>query len=393
MRRVVITGRGVVSPFGVGVAEHWGGLVRGASAVGLSPRLARLGVGDGRGAEVPAGPLAAGLARLPRKQLKLASRPAALALLASALALEEAGLAPGAGGAEGFGVVLGLDVLSWDIEAMARYLAAAERAGALDLPRAHDYCLRQINPLDYSIRTLPNLAAGHVAIAEDARGLCRALIEGDPGGLDAIGQAWRMVAEGELDIALAGGADCRLAELTHAVYAGTGLLEGAAPGEGSGVVVLEAAARAGARGARALGEVLGFAAVAGDGRVAPEQDAEALAGRLARVVEAALAEAGGPPDLIALHGDGLRNHEAAEARALAQVLGPGAHRIPWLRMKALHGDLGAASPAVEAVACLLALERGRLPDGRALAPGGRALVLALGFFGEAAALVVGGPRA
>lgn len=393
MRRVVITGRGVVSPFGVGVAEHWRGLAHGAGAVGPVPGLARLGVGDGRGAEVPAGPLAAALASLPRKQLKLASRPAALALVAAKLALEEAGLAPGAGGPEGFGVVLGLDVLAWDIDAMARYLAAAERDGELDLPSAHAYCLRHINPLDYSVRTLPNLAAGHVAIAQNARGLCRALVEGDPGGLEAIGQAWRMVAEGELDTALAGGADSRLDALTFAVYAGSGVLDGAAPGEGSGVVVLEPAGRARARGARPLGEVLGFAAAAGDGRAAPEQDPEVLAGRLARVVEAALAEAGGPPAVVALHGDGLPPHEAAETLALARVLGPEAHRIPRLRLKALHGDLGAASPAVEAIACLLALERGGLPDGRALGPAGRALVLALGLFGETAALVVGGPPA
>jgi 3-oxoacyl-(acyl-carrier-protein) synthase len=387
---VVVTGRGVVSPLGVGVADHWRGLAEGASG-GLATRLASRG--EGRGAGVPAAALAPALGRLPRKQLKLASRPATLALLASALALEEAGLGPGAGAPEGFGVVLGVDVLSWDIEAMARYLAAAERDGELDLPRAHAYCMRHINPLDYSIRTLPNLAAGHVAIAGDARGLCRALIEGNPGGLEAIGQARHLVAEGELDVALAGGTDCRLEELTHAVYAGTGLLEGAVPGEGCGVLCLEPVARAEARGARVLGEILGFAGVAGDGTVAPEQEPEALTRRLAAAVEAALAEAGGPPDLIALHGDGLPPHEEAEARALARVLGPGGARVPRLRLKALHGDLGAASPAVEAIACLVALERGSLPDGREVPRGGRALVLALGFFGEAAALVVAGPPA
>lgn len=385
-RRVVVTGRGVVSPFGVGVAEHWRGL---AEETGLVGRRAPLG--EGRGLEVPPAALAAAIGRLPRKQLKLASRPGTLALLASALALEEAGLGPGAGSPEGFGVVLGVDVLSWDIEAMARYLAAAEHDGELDLPRAHAYCLRHINPIDYSIRTLPNLAAGHVAIAGDARGVCRALIEGNPGGLEAIGQAWHLVAEGELEAALAGGADCRLHELTGAVYRGTGLFDGAVPGEGSGVLCLEPAERAAGRAARVFGEILGFAGVAGDGSVAPEQKPGALAGRLARAVEAALDQAGGPPDLIVLHGDGLPPHEEAEARGLARALGPAGAHVPRLRLKAVHGDLGAASPAVEAVASLVALEQGSVPDGRTVVRGGRALVLALGFFGEAAALVLGGP--
>jgi 3-oxoacyl-(acyl-carrier-protein) synthase len=67
---------------------------------------------------------------------------------------------------------------------------------------ANGLCMRHINPLDYSLKTLPNLVAGHLAIAHDARGPCRVLLEGPVGGAQAIGQAARMIAEGDLDVAL-----------------------------------------------------------------------------------------------------------------------------------------------------------------------------------------------
>src|SRR5207247_4640894 len=153
------------------------------------------------------------LARLPRKQQKLYNRATILGMLASSLAMEDAGLSPGAGDPARLGVVLGVNVLAWALDAMAQYLAAAEsreQPGTLDMAVANAFCMRGINPLDYSLKTLPNLAAGHLAIAHDARGPCRALAEGSRGGAEAIGQAFRMVQEGEVDVILCGGADAPL---------------------------------------------------------------------------------------------------------------------------------------------------------------------------------------
>jgi len=388
-RRVLVTGRGVVSPLGVGVDAHFAGLVDGACAIAPLPRLGALGLAASRGAEVDPDVLRPNLSRLPRKQQKLYNRATLLAMLAAALAMEDAGLGRGAGDPARFGVVLGVGPLGWDLEAMTAYLVAAESpsaAGELDMAAANAFCMRNINPLDFSLKTLPNLTAGHLAIAHDAQAFCRVMIEGPVGGAHAVGDGYRLVAEGDLDAVLCGGADAQLEELLFATCWGAGVLgsdDGARPGyvagEGSGLLVLEAAERAGARGARAHGEILAFASAAGDGRPAPEDDADRRAAALARVLALALDEAGAYPDVVCLHGDGVPVHDRAEALALHRVLGARGARVPRLRMKSQHGDLGAAATPVELLACT-----------RALGPGRLGLVVSLGIFGECAALVVRG---
>jgi len=402
-RRVVITGRGVVSPLGVGVEDHFTALVDGSCAIAPLPRLTALGLPASHGAEVTADLLRPSLGRLPRKQQKLYNRATLLAMLAASLAMEEAGLSSGAGDPERFGVVLGVNALSWDLMAMVEYLAAVESKeapGGLDMAAANGFCMRNINPLDYSLKTLPNLAAGHLAIAHDAQGICRAMTEGPVGGGHAIGQAFRMIADGDLDVALCGGADALLEELLFASYFGAGVLAsdgsgqpGARPGEGSGVVVLEEAKHARARGADIQGVVRGFSIASGEGALAPDDDPERLGTRLSRVIEQVLDESGALPDLVSLHADGIGSHEAAERLAIERTLGGDSADLMLLRMKDSHGDLGAASAPVEFLACSVALKRAILP--RAVsscshAPPAmrRALVISLGLFGECAALML-----
>ncbi len=401
-RRVVLTGRGVVSPLGVGIDRHWEALRAGRSAIAPVARLRALGLGASRGAEVGPRLLDAHLGRLPRKQQKLYSRATLLAMLAASLAMDDAGLAAGADDPTRFGVFLGVNVLAWSHASMAEYLVAAEsraRPGALDMALANAFCMRNINPLEYSLKTLPNLAAGHLAIAHDAQGLCRALTEGPLGGAHAIGQAYRMIGEGELDAALCGGADAQLEELVFATSAGIGLLAaddgthpGEVAGEGSGILVLEAAEHAESRGARVFGEIRGFSAAAGEGWLAPHDDPSRLAARLARVMRAVIEEAGAPPDLVGLHGDGVPAHDRAESLALGALNQTG----PAVRLKPALGNLGAASSPVEILSCSTMMQHGIILSaisGTSSAPASaprRALVVALGFFGECAALMLEG---
>ena len=348
------------------------------------------------------------LGRLPRKQQKLYNRATLFAMLGAALAMEDAGLQPGAGDPRRFGVVLGVNPLAWDLGAMLAYLGASESPttpGTLDMAAANGFCMRHVNPLDFSLKTLPNLAAGHVAIAHDAQGFCRAMTEGPIGGAHAVGDAYRLIGEGDLDVALCGGADAQLEELFFATYWGAGLIAaddgdsaGLTAGEGAGLLVLEAAEHARARGAGIHGEITGFAGSAGEGRLASEDEPTRLASRLARVIERAIDEAGGVPDVVSLHGDGIPAHDAAEARALTRVLGARAETTPRLRMKQAHADLGAAASPVELLACSAALEHETLPpvvSEDSLAPDQpfrSALVISLGLFGECAALMIGKPR-
>jgi len=403
-RRVVLTGRGVVSPLGVGVDAHWDGLCAGRSGVARLGRLAALGLPASRGGAVAPDLIQPHLGRLPRKQQKLYNRATLLAMLGAALAMEDAGLEHGAGDPARFGVVLGVNPLGWDLGAMLAYLVASESVeapGTLDMAAANGFCMRNINPIDFSLKTLPNLAAGHVAIAHDAQGFCRAMTEGPIGGARAIGDAYRLIGEGDLDVALCGGADAQLEELFFATYWGAGLVAsddgdhaGLTAGEGSGLLVLEAVEHARARGARIRGEIVGFAGSAGEDRLASEAEPTRLASRLARVIERVIDEAGEAPDVVSLHGDGIPAHDEAEAWALARVLGARVETTPCLRMKAAHADLGAAASPVELLACSAALDRATLPpvvsaNGLVSASALKsALVISLGLFGECAALMV-----
>ena len=143
-RGVALTGRAVVSPLGVGIEAHWQALCEGRSAVGRRIGSPRSGcdVARGRGRARAIQPH---LARLPRKQQKLYNRATLLAMLGASLAMEDAGLVAGAGDPLRFGVLLGVNVLAWDLGAMTEYLAASESTvtpGTLDVARANTFCMR-----------------------------------------------------------------------------------------------------------------------------------------------------------------------------------------------------------------------------------------------------------
>jgi 3-oxoacyl-[acyl-carrier-protein] synthase II len=394
-----------VSPLGVGIDAHWQALVEGRTAIVASPRLAALGLDVTRGAPVPPELIQPYLGRLPRKQQKLYNRATLLGMLAASLAMEDARLGPGAGDPLRFGVLLGVNALSWELPAMTQYLVAAEsreRPGDLDMGLANSFCMKNINPLDYSLKTLPNLAAGHLAIAHDAQGLCRAVTEGPVGGARAVGQAFRLLEEGDLDVVLCGGTDAQLEELFFTTYCGAGFLAsddgaraGFSVGEGSGIMVVETLERARDRGATVHAEILGYASGAGHGSAVGRDDERPDVERLAADIQAAIDDAGAAPDVVGVHGDGSPAHERAETAALRQVLGPRLDTLPLLRMKAAHGDMGAAGCPVELLACSAALQHDIIPpvvSTPSTTPGvplRRALVLSLGLFGESAALMLG----
>jgi 3-oxoacyl-[acyl-carrier-protein] synthase II len=406
-RRVALTGRAVVSPLGVGIDAHWQALCDGRHAVARSPRLGALALDVTRGASVAPELVQPHLGRLPRKQQKLYNRATLLGMLGASLAMEDAGLGPGAGDPLRFGVLLGVNALSWELAAMTQYLVASESRempGTLDMALANTFCMKHINPLDYSLKTLPNLAAGHLAIAHDAQGLCRALTEGPVGGARAIGQALRLVQEGDLDVALCGGTDAQLEELFFTTYCGAGFLaaddgtrSGFSVGEGSGILVVEEWTQAEARGATIHAEVLGYGAGAGDGRAVGDADTSLDVDRLAHVIETAIEDAGAAPDVVSLHADGAPAHDRAEVEALRRVLGPRMAEVEIVRMKHAHGDLGAAAAPVELLTCSAALRHDMIPpivSTPSKTPGvrrRRALVLSLGLFGESAALMLGHP--
>jgi len=242
-------------------------------------------------------------------------------------------------------------------------------------------------------------------------------------GAMAIGCALEALREGSVDVAIAGGAD----SLCRVTYAGFNALRAVDPepcrpfrasraglslGEGAGVLVLERAARAEARGARPHALLLGAGSSCDAYHMTtPEPEGEGAA----RALVAALQDAGvdaAAVDFLNAHGTGTPHNDEAEARAIHRVFGARAARLPVTSTKAIVGHLLGSAGAVEAVATLLSLASGWLPampgseaadpglgldpvigEPRRLADARIAVSANLGFGGANAALVFGRPGA
>jgi 3-oxoacyl-[acyl-carrier-protein] synthase II len=344
MRRVVVTGLGVVSPFGVGVKAYWAGLAAGACAI---RPLTLFDAGAFRcriAAEVPDLPEGS-----PRR-----SRADRLALAAAAEALEDAGLgrrecveAALVVGAVGGGM---LEAEGW-YWARARGEQSAGWAGALRaiLPGAHAQMLGHRLGLGGPRHTvITACSSGAVALAEAAE----------------------LIADGVVEVALAGGVDA----MTRLCFMGFNVLKlldpepcrpfdrdrrGMSIGEGAAFVVLEAAPHARARGARAYAELAGHGMTTDAYHVtAPQPDGDGMA----RAMRAALAAGGvGPASIgyVNAHGTATPQNDRIEARAIARVFGDG--RLPVSSTKSMIGHTMAAAGSLEAVATVLALVHETLP--------------------------------
>ena len=422
-RKVFVTGMGVVSPLGIGPSGHWDALVSGRCAVSRLDRLTHLGFPVDIAAEVPAQALAAHVSRLPRKQLKLYNRATTFAMIAASLAADDAGLSAPVADPIRAGVILATLFTPYPIHDLLGLLPGCEIEGNSnqgDMRRIQQTFMTSVNPLDASLKVLPNLTAGHIAINFGLQGHCRTVSDTCTGGMHAISQAVTAIREGELDIVLCGGAEAPMEELAFADLCASGLLgqpaepperscrpfgrgrTGTVAGEGATVLVLEAAENARRRGAPVRVEMGGFGAAFGDESVAGVQES------CSRAMEAALADSGrDAPDLVSANGDSSQVNDHAEAAALRAVFGGGRKQPAIFATKGAHGSLFSAAGPLGVATVIMALEHGMVPPSlncddpdhecelvvsgaapRAL-PGIRtALVNAIGAFGETASLMV-----
>lgn len=422
-RRVVVTGIGLVSPLGVGAVEHWEGLLRGRCAVSRLERLSRLGFPVDVAAEVPAGPLAACLPRLSRKQLKLYNRASTVAMVAASLAAESAGLPVPVPNGKRAGVILATLFIPYPIQDLLPLLPGVEDPVERDRPdmaRMLKALMTSVNPLDITLKCMPNLTAGHIAINFGLQGFCRTVSDTCTGGMHAMGQAAAAIREGELDVVLCGGTESPLDDLVFADLCSTDLLAapdgapertcrpfgrgrtGTVAGEGAAIMVLEAADHALRRGATIRAEISGFGSSTGHATVGGVRES------CRRSMQAALAESGKDAvDLIWANGDSSWANDLAEAGAVRGLIEDNRRRLEICATKGAHGNLFSAASTLEAGTAVMALERRVVPPsvncedpdpecGFALSgPMPRpvpelriVMVNAIGVFGETASLVI-----
>ncbi len=354
MRRVVITGAGVVSSIGVGVESFWDALAAGRSGAEW------VDVDGVRAVACPVSELDAD-ALFGRRNARRMDRVAQLAAAAGALALEDAG-----------------GDLGLPPERVGASVGSAH-GGALTLSDAykalHDRGPDRVSPFAIPL-SLTNVAAAATARTLGLRGPSSAPCTACAAGADAIGAALFAIREGRADAMLAGGADAPLAAIVIAGYRTLGALssndrepvetsrpfdrgrDGFVIAEGAGILVLEELEHARARGARIYAELAGFGQSCDAGHLTdPDQTGRGPA----LAIEAALVDARlDPGDIgyVNAHATSTPAGDAAEARALAAA---GLRGAPVSSTKSMHGHALGGAGGIEAVASLMPLVRGQLP--------------------------------
>ena len=339
-RRVVITGVGAVSPLGVGartLLERW--------------RAGTSGIADGVGACDEFDPTAT----LTKKEARRTDRFTQLALAAAQEAIEEAGWA---------------DALPYDSERVGCIVGTG--IGGLATIEEQHTTLKERGEKAISPFSVPmlmsNAASGAVSMRHGLRGPNWGVVSACAAGAHALGTAIRLIQIGEADAVVTGGSEASLTPMAIAAFARMGATsrvgisrpfdarrDGFVVGEGAGILVLEDAESAERRGAKPLGEVLGYGATADAFHLTAPEPGGAGA---ARAITCALDEAGVAPDevdYVNAHGTSTPLNDRAETDALKRALGDHAARVPVSSLKSAIGHLLGAGGAVEAVATVLAL--------------------------------------
>ncbi|MDX2171414.1 MAG: beta-ketoacyl-[acyl-carrier-protein] synthase family protein [Deltaproteobacteria bacterium] len=360
-----ITGLGLVTPLGVGVAPTWQALLAGASGIRPIGRFDASGFAVRIGAEVPLGDATDAVA--PRLR-KFAGRQHGFATHAAAEALRDAGVAPTDTTAPRWGCALGCGQVTLDYDELVATAAAAAPQGELQPARLAAPCDPIAFARQQSIAPLALLATQF-----GLRGPLRAVHTACASGGQAIGSGLKMLRRGEVDFVLAGGTDAMLTPIGLAGFCLLGALSadnddparasrpfdrtrnGFVLGEGAGMMVLERADTARARGAPPYAELAGEGNALSSYRITdPHPDGRGPIQAMRR----ALADAGESPaavDYINAHGTSTPMNDRSECAAIHALFGAAVDRLLVSSTKGQIGHLIAAAGAVEAAFCALAL--------------------------------------
>jgi len=379
MRRVVITGLGVVAPNGVGKDAFWSACQEGHSGVGPIRSFDASSYPIKIAGEVIGFDVGPYLPDEHKKSQKVMSRSTRFAVGAAGLAIRDAGFTADWPDPTRVGVVMGTGVVPMDLPEIAPALAdACGEDGQLQVNRLSERGREAVPPM-WILKYLPNMVAAHISMAHNAQGPNSTVTTACVAGTQAIGEAFRLIHRGDAEVMLAGGADSRIDPLMLLAYSALGAVsrsdrpahevsrpfdrrrDGFVLGEGAGVLVLEELEHAKKRGATIYAEVLGFGS-SFDAFSILKPDPEAKGA--ARAIEAALAEARvdrRDVNYINAHGTSTRLNDQMETVAVKRVFGEHARRLPLSSIKSMIGHLIGAAGAVEAVAMALTLSDGVVP--------------------------------
>jgi 3-oxoacyl-[acyl-carrier-protein] synthase II len=375
MRRVVITGIGLLTALGEGVDATWDALVEGKSAVGpiegydASSLRTRIAAElDGFTPEDWAN----------RKSLRSMTRNDVLSVAGATLAVRDAGLELAEGEDEKAALFVGSNKeISNPMHILEASLVARNEDGSVDIRRLGEQAGSAFYPLFY-VEGLQAASIFYVSQAFNLKGANAYFAGTADAGLTAIGRGFRSVRRGEADVAVAGGFDDASSWWNMSKLDTLGILTqrndlaeracrpydrdrtGTVLGEGAAFFVLEDGERAQKRGAKVYAEVTGFGGGYDTYRlITPQPEGRGL--QIA--IEKALREAGSSPDSVqyaATHGSGTRVGDASEARALRAVFGQ-ENGLAASSVKPATGHLIGGAGALNAAVAALAIARGVAP--------------------------------
>jgi 3-oxoacyl-[acyl-carrier-protein] synthase II len=365
MRRVVVTGMGMVTPLGCGVEPTWARLLKGESGAGKIDRFEVSDISAKIACMLPRGDGSNGTYNPdqwmePKEQRKVDDF-IVFAMCAARQALDDAGWRPqGVEQQTRTGVMIGSGI--GGVEGIADTAITLKEKGP-----------RRVSPFFIPGRII-NLASGYVSIEFGLKGPNHSVVTACSTGAHAIGDAARMIQFGDADVMLAGGTESPVNRLAISGFAALRALstnfndepqrasrpydkdrDGFVMGEGAGLVVLESLEHAKARGAKIYAELIGYG-LSGDAYhiTAPAPDGDGAF----RCMSAALQRAGitaGDLDYINAHGTSTPLGDEIELGAVQRLVGNAAGRVSMSSTKSCIGHLLGAAGAVEAIFSILAI--------------------------------------
>ncbi|OGQ94651.1 MAG: beta-ketoacyl-[acyl-carrier-protein] synthase II [Deltaproteobacteria bacterium RIFOXYD12_FULL_57_12] len=362
MRRVVVTGAGLVTPLGTGLEKSWRNLCEGRSGVGLITRFDTSNYDVKIAAEVKDFKSEEFLDQKLARHLELFVQ---YAMAAAGMALQHSGLVISAQNATRVAVVTGNGI-----------------GGLPTIEKYHQVCMergpRRITPF-FIPMVISNMSAGQVSILYGAKGPNLSVTTACAAGTHAVGEAFRLISRGNCDAAITGGSESTVCPLAVGGFNSMKALskrndapqeasrpfdrdrDGFIIAEGAGMLILEELEHAWARNAEIMAEVVGYG-LSGDAyhMAAPPEDGDGAA----RCMQMALDDAGLEPaaiDYINAHGTSTPLNDVCETRAIKTVFKDHARKLAISSTKSMTGHMLGGAGGIEAVFTALTIQRGIIP--------------------------------
>ena len=358
-KRVVITGIGVVTPIGIGKEKFFKSLVEGKSGVDLINTFNT----DNYPTKI------ASIVKdfdpmnfINRKEAKRMDRFTQLAIASSKMAYEDAGIASKITDEYKVGVCIGTGI-----------------GGITTLENQYNTMLEKgvarVSPF-FIPMMISNIAAGHISMTLNAKGPNITIVTACASSTNAIGEAFKIIQRNDADIMITGGTESSITPLSLAGFCSMKALsernnepqkasrpfdknrDGFVMGEGSGIIILEELEHAINRNANIYGEIIGYGSTSDAYHItAPAPGGEGAY----RAMKFALSDANIVPEqleYINAHGTSTKLNDEYETLAIKKLFGDFAYKIPVSSTKSMTGHLLGAAGAIEAIACLMSLNKG-----------------------------------